>query len=64
MKDPERCGVTVAEKPEMAGRNATADNVALSCDAARKGQVDVVSHKQSAKITDRFAKPKQSPAAA
>jgi hypothetical protein len=47
----------------MAGRNATADNLALSCDAVREGQVDVISQ-QSAEITDRFAKPKQSPVAA
>jgi hypothetical protein len=63
MTDPGIFGVTVARKPEMAGRNATADNLALPCDAAREGQVGVISQ-ESAEITDRFAKSKQSPVAA
>jgi hypothetical protein len=47
-----------------AGPNRRRRQFALWCDSSRDGQAVVIEHRESAHLTDRFAKPKQSPAVA
>ncbi len=46
-----------------AGPNRRRRQSAVWCDSFRDGQAAVIEHRESAKFTDRFAKPKQSPVA-